>query len=109
MIDTGEIRRAIEELESRETTFSTCSKLADLYTVLDHAEPAPDYDRSYSRAAAPIAKETAEIYGSSDFLHAVAGKDPAAAWKVMDELMDTLKVVNGRVYESVMRKIKGLA
>lgn len=100
MIDTGEIRRAIEELEGRETTFSTCSKLADLYTVLDHAEPAPDYDRSYSQTAAPIAKETAESYGSSDFLQAVAEKDSAAAWKVMDELMDTLKVVNGRVYES---------
>ncbi len=109
MIDKDEIRRAIEELERRETTFSTCSKLADLYTVLDHAEPSPTYDRAYSRAAAPIIQEVSTSYGSSDFLQAVACKDAAAAWMVMDELMDTLKVVNGRVYESVMRKIKGLA
>ena len=108
MIDVGEVRRAIEELESRGTTFSTCSKLADLYTVLDHAEPAPRYDRSYSRAAAPVVQEVAVSYGSSDFLQVVAEKDVAAAWKIMDELMDTLKVVNGRVYESVMRKIRTL-
>ncbi len=46
--------------------------------------------------------------GDSDFLRAVQGKDTASAWGVMDNLMDTLKVVNQRVYESVMRKIRAL-
>lgn len=51
---------------------------------------------SYSAAPAP----------DSDFLRAVARVDPARAWEVMDELMDSLKVVNERVYNSVMRKLE---
>ena len=47
-------------------------------------------------------------YGGSDFLAAVSGKDQAAAWKVMDELMETLQVVNRRAYDSVMRKLDRL-
>ena len=45
-------------------------------------------------------------YGDSEFLIAVAGKDPAKAWSVVDELMDTLAMVNSKVYNSVMQKIK---
>lgn len=55
--------------------------------------------------SAPPAEERLDLYGSSDFLQAVAGKDPATAWSVMDELMETLRVVNARAYESVMRKL----
>ena len=44
-------------------------------------------------------------YGDSDFLRAIVGRDPERAWSVMDELMDSLKIVNERVYNSVMRKI----
>ncbi len=47
-------------------------------------------------------------YGDSDFLISVEGKDPRAAWSIMGELMDTLKIVNLRVYDSVMRKIDNL-
>lgn len=49
-----------------------------------------------------------EDYGDSDFLIAVRGKVPADAWHVVDDLMDTLKAVNPRVYDSVMRKMRAL-
>ena len=45
------------------------------------------------------------VYGDSDFLRAVAGKDPARVWPIMDELMDTVLLVKRSVYDSVMRKI----
>ena len=32
--------------------------------------------------------------------------DSVKAWEVMDELMDSLKIVNERVYNSVMRKLE---
>lgn len=54
----------------------------------------------------PAAPETVGEYGESDFLQAVKGKDPAAMWGIVDELMDTLKMVNERVYNGVMRKIR---
>lgn len=54
----------------------------------------------YSAAPAPV-----EVFGDSDFLRAVSAVEPSVAWAVMDELMDSLKVVNERVYNSVMRKL----
>lgn len=104
MLDLREIDMAIEELERDGSTMGHCTKLAALYTVRDHlsgSEASTVYEQGYSAAAEPIAS-------ASDFLRAVSAKDQAAAWAIMDELMDTLKVVNSKVYESVMRKIRVL-
>ena len=63
----------------------------------------------YSAAPAPVktyASETVGSYGDSDFLRAVADVSPDKAWEIMDELMDSLKIVNERVYKSVMRKLE---
>ena len=63
----------------------------------------------YSASPAPVktyASETVGRYGDSDFLQAVSGMAPARAWEGMDELMDSLKIVNERVYNSVMRKLE---
>ena len=57
---------------------------------------------AYSAAPAPVSAET---YGDSDFLRAVADVPTGKAWEIMDELMDSLKIVNERVYNSVMRKL----
>lgn len=100
MLDAHELTLAIAELEAREASLSTCSKLADLYTVLDHLRPA-------GRSVEPVRASPVE-YGDSDFLKAVSKKDASGAWSVMDELMDTLRVVNPRVYDSVMRRIDRL-
>ena len=117
MLDEREIDAAIAELEYRESSFSNYAKLANLYTIKNQMQgnslqqfinsyAGASYERAYSSAAAP---EAADV-GSNDsrFLKAVAGKEGKAAWAVMDELMDTLQVVNPRVYESVMRKINNL-
>lgn len=63
----------------------------------------------YSASPAPVkayAFETVGSYGDSGFLQAVSDMAPARAWEVMDELMDSLKIVNERVYNSVMRKLE---
>lgn len=102
-----EIEWAIHELEQEESSFPVYAKLANLYTVrnemLGVTAPQPQI-AAYSESAGP-AQVQLEQYGDSDFLQAVAGKDPSSAWLVMDELMDTLRVVNPRAYESVMRKL----
>lgn len=102
-----EIEWAISELEKEESSFPVYAKLANLYTVrnellgLTASQP---QIATYSESAGPVEKRL-DQYGDSDFLQAVSGKDPASAWLVMDELMDTLRVVNPRAYESVMRKL----
>lgn len=79
-----------------------------VYPVRDRMQGGED-DRMtrYSSAPAPEpASESVSRYGDSDFLRAVSGLDQGRAWTVMDELMDTLRVVNSRVYDSVMRKLQ---
>ncbi len=102
-----EIEWAISELENQESSESQYALLAALYTCrneLTGASQQRPQISAYSEITAP-AKREIETYGDSDFLQAVSGKDPAAAWRVMDEHMETLRVVNPRAYESVIRKL----
>lgn len=112
MLDKAEIRAAIAKLEFDESSYSNYAKLASLYVIRDKMQEEERGDGGryvgyYSGAPAPVTAEPAAVgeYGDSEFLLAVAGKDPEKAWTVIDELMDTLSLVNRKVYDSVMRKI----
>lgn len=115
MLDEAEIRKEIARLEYEESSYPNYAKLADLYVIRDKMQEEERGDDGrfvgyYSGAPspAPLAAEPATVgeYGDSEFLLAVAGKDPGKAWAVVDELMDTLLMVNEKVYNSVMQKIK---
>lgn len=114
MLDEAEIRKEIARLEYEESSYPNYAKLASLYVIRDKmqgAENARDkFVGYYSGAPAPVTAEPATVgeHGDSEFLLAVAGKDPEKAWAIIDELMDTLALVNRKVYDSVMRKIKGI-
>lgn len=105
-----EIEWAIYELEQEESSEKRYELLAALYTcrneMLGLSTPYPQI-AAYSEAPSPIIEQLSQ-YGDSDFLRAVAGKDPAAAWGVMDAHMETLRIVNPRAYEGVMRKLSGI-
>ena len=112
MLDKAEIRKEIARLEYEESSYPNYAKLADLYVIRDkmQEEERDDggrYASYYSGAPAPVTAEPATVgeYGDSEFLLAVAGKDPAKAWTVIDELMDLIKVTNERLYNSLMRNI----
>ena len=101
-----EIEWAISELVREESSFPVYAKLANLYTVRNEMLGSVQQPQITARAEASDATHDGlEQYGESDFLKAVAGKSGAKAWAVMDELMDTLHVVNPRAYESVLRKL----
>lgn len=115
MLDKAEIRKEIARLEYEESSYPNYAKLADLYVIRDkmQEEERDDggrYASYYSGAPAPVTAEPATVgeYGDSEFLLAVAGKDPAKAWTIVDELMDTLSLVNRKVYDSMLRKIKSM-
>lgn len=99
MIDERELALWIKRLETEESSWSNYEKLAALYTIQNqNREPVRESRivEAYSAASAP----------DSDFLRAVASVAPSRAWEVMDELMDSLKVVNERIYNNVMRKLE---
>lgn len=119
MLDAAEIRKEIARLEYEESDYKNYAKLADLYVIRKQMQEDEQGSRgtrlhAYSgdpvpavQAVAPQAEEpkTVGSYGDSDFLRAIEGKAPSKVWAIMDELMDTLAVVNERVYNSVMQKI----
>lgn len=114
MLDIKEIEQEIAELErAKNHSPSACMYLAALYSIRDHGSAGVQHEPiMYSQAAAPIPAPVVsaklDIYGNSDFLRAVDGKESNEAWDVINELMDTLKVVNPRVYDDVMRKMRAL-
>lgn len=114
MLDKAEIRAEIARLEFEESSYPNYAKLADLYVIRDKMQGEESNGNRfvgyYSGAPATVAVEPAAVgeYGDSEFLLAVAGKDPARAWAIVDELMDTLAMVNAKVYNSVMQKVQKL-
>lgn len=107
MLDIREIEYWISRHEEGASDFKDCVTLSALYAIRDRmrGEAQPQI-AAYS--SAPALEEPLGQYGNSEFLQAVAGLPPADAWAVMDEHMRTLRVVNPRVYNSVMQKLQSL-
>jgi hypothetical protein len=101
VIKEQELLDAIAECQGeRSPNANTCRNLAAFYTILDHmngnntiSEPMPKLDEGYS-------------YDSgSDFYLAIRQKSMDEILGLFDEVMETLQVVNPRLYASIMRKI----
>lgn len=108
MICLDEINAAIKQLEDREASFTTCAKLADLYAVRDQImRKERPQGRSYSQSAGETDAQPQKI--KSEFLRAAMGKPLGDVFAIMDELMETIQIVNPKVYERVMQKIENIA
>lgn len=111
MLDPKEIDIEIARLEYGESSYPAYAKLANLYTIRNqmNRKEHTEYDHEYSAAPAAVEYDPMVAqYGDSEFLISIAGKHPADMWGIMDDLMDTLRVANPRVYNGVMRKINSL-
>ncbi len=110
MITRDDLTAAIAECQGkRNPDASTCIKLAAYYTLLDAMYPlAPEKlgggsQEGYSYTPAPEA--TVQIDSRSEFADMISGKRQSDVWPVIDELMDTLHVVQPRLYDAVMQKL----
>lgn len=114
MITRQDLEEAIAECQGqRDPNANTCIKLAAFYTIRDamFGEKVVQLSstQDYSRSPAPMeSNETLERYGDSEFLEVVEGKCPEDVMLVMDELMETMQVLQPRIYDSVLRKIMNL-
>lgn len=99
MVSKKDLERAIAECERGDQDYASCKKLATLYQVHDHLY-------GENKAQAVHTEETIiGAYGESPFLEAITGAPADRIWLVMDELMETLQLINPRLYNGVMRKI----
>lgn len=109
MITEQDLKAAIAECQGvAKPNANTCIKLASFLTLYDHmfkntekAEVNQTMDHSYS-----FADNIIKVSGDSEFYRAVNNKDMDAVFSVVNELMETLQVLNPRLYNSVIMKIE---
>ena len=104
MITEQDLQAAIAECKGqRNPTASTCIKLASFLTIQEHLfgtkeEPVIRY--SYSSGP------SIQYNGDSEFARLVNGKNQDEVMKVVDELMQTVQILNPRLYGSVLQKFE---
>ena len=105
MITEQDLNEAIAECQGqRNPNANTCIKLAAFLTIKKEMFPEEqEVPYSYSFATPP---ETISYQSDSDFAQAIQGMEQKELLSVIDELMDAVKVLNPRLYDSVMRKLK---
>ena len=101
MISLEQITGEIAVLEEEKPTHVVMQKLAALYIVRDHlvmgTQPATPV--MVSNEVIP----TLDI--NSPFMHAIYGKRASDVLPVINELVETVQVLNVNLYEGFMRKI----
>ena len=95
MITETELKQAIEECQSLPNpNANTCIKLASYLTILESLNKD---QRGYSYSNGYIS--------DSEFTKISQTKDAGAVAKLVDELVQTVQVVNPRLYDNFMSKL----
>ena len=105
MIKENDLLEAIAECQGeRNPNANTCIKLAAYYTILREIRPEAEQvpEQEYSYEAPP------EYESGTDFGQITAGKDLHEVMAVMDEIMETLRLFNPKLYDAAMRKLATL-
>lgn len=97
MIDLETIEREISELETRDTSYRLCERLSWLYTVRDHLMPQAAQDS----ALVPQIK-------GSDFLEAASGTRCTELLKVINDHLETIKLLYPKTYSALIDKVRQL-
>lgn len=106
MISRHELEEAIAECNGqRNPNANTCLKLASFYTIMDHLDKESatpvEYSGGYSYDA--------PVYESgTEFGRAIRGKGQHEVLEAIDELMETLRVFQPKLYSAFINKITAL-
>ena len=117
MITEREVLNAIDECMQDPITGNKRAALAQLFIIHDHlfgelarAQEVPQPMPMQSYSAPPM--EQVEIYvetnGDSEFLKAVDGRKAERVWKLMDELVEAVKILHPRMYTAFIDKVQDL-
>lgn len=108
MISEKDLQDAIAECQGeRHPNANTCIKLAAYFTIYDHLYPkeVEQVEQIPQTIFNTGDEDIITDYGDSDFYRMINGKKAADVWAVMNELMDTLQVINPKLYDGVMRQL----
>ena len=102
MFSKNELLDAIDELEMSPATYQNAEKLATFYTLCDHLY----VKKEPINRIESVREVTIDMYGDSDFLKAITDRNSQDVWMVMDELMSMLQVMQPKLYQATIDKIK---
>lgn len=106
MITERDLQNAIAECQGeRHPNANTCIKLAAYFTIYDHLFPKVQPEEAPQSIFNMVEEDRVGDYGDSDFYRAIKGKAAVDVWDVMNELMETIQVINPRLYDGVMRQL----
>ena len=117
MITEKEVAQAIEECLREPVTGNKRAVLADLIIIQDYlfgeptrtqVAPQPQPMRSYSAPPIEQVETYIETTGDSEFLKAVDGRKADKAWKLIDELVEAVKILHPRMYTTFIDKVQDL-
>ena len=103
MVDLDIINGTIAEWEAKDLTFLVVERLAWLYIVRDNALMRVKDETGEE----PILMPAVAISSGSEFMEVCSKADVTKMWNVLDEMMDTLKMLNPRMYQATIDKISG--
>jgi hypothetical protein len=111
LITLEDLDAAIAECQGeRNPNANTCIKLAAYYTIRDNmAQKTEPSDFGASYAPAPVidaAERYIDYHTDTELSKLIDGKESYPVWEVMDELMQTLRLVFPQMYSSTVQKIK---
>ena len=102
MFTKSELLDAIDELEASPATYQNAEKLATFYLLYDHL-----YVTKEPEARIESVEEVKIYrYGDSEFLQVISGQKSEDVWKIIDELMTTVRVLQPKLYQATIDKIK---
>jgi hypothetical protein len=113
MLERRELDERIAEIGNKRN--QTVGEIHDLAAFiiarddLDKDKAVGSYGDAAPATAAPATAAIVETvigeHGDSDFLQLIAGRDADHVWAVIDGMMETLKVMEPRLYAGVIRRI----
>ncbi len=101
MFTKRELCDAIKECENAPASFQNCEKLAVFYSLYDRL-----FAEKPNEGEQKNTKNEVQTTANSEFLRTVAGKDWTSLLVILDELMDTIKILQPRLYDAVMQKLQ---
>ena len=118
MITEKEVAQAIEQCMQEPVTGNKRAVLADLIIIQDYlfGEPTrateppqmPMPMQSYSAPPMEQVETYVETNGDSEFLKAVDGRKADKVWKLVDELVEAVKILHPRMYTTFIDKVQDL-
>lgn len=112
MITEQDLQEAIAECQGeRNPDANTCIMLAAFYIIKNELfGKSEQFENGASYAAAPTVIDTGERFidyqKDTELSKLIDGKEAYPVWEVMDELMQTLKMIMPPLYSGTMQKIR---